>query len=175
MIPGVDYHETFSPVAKLVTFRIFLTLAAVYDLELGSMDVKSAFLNAPLEEEVWVKPPPHLLSLLIKLLSDDDVTDEQRRKIRRHIDRLRAGDMLKLLMALYGTKQAGRAWYILFDNFIKTLGFTANKADHCFYTKNINDHDFVLLLLYVDDIIVAATTESLVRQFCHLIGCCRQS
>ena len=101
----MDYHETFSPVAKLVTFRIFLTLAAVYDLKLGSMDVKTAFLNAPLQEEVWVKPPPHLLSLLIKLLSDDDVTDEQRRKIQRQIDRLRAGDMLKLLMALYGTKQ----------------------------------------------------------------------
>ena len=78
--------------------------------------------------------------------------------------------MLKLLMALYGTKQAGRNWYLLLDRFLKGLGFTANKADHCFYTLIINDLDFVLLLLYVDDIIIAATTESLVRQYREIIG-----
>lgn len=75
-----------------------------------------------------------------------------------------------MVMALYGIKQAGRAWYLLFDKFLKALGFSANKADHCFYTKNINDFDFVLLLLYVDDIIIAATTEGLVLQYRELIG-----
>ncbi len=64
------------------------------------------------------------------------------------------GEMLKLLKALYGTKQAGRNLYLLLDSFLKGLGFTANKADHCFYTLIINDIDFVLLLLYVDDIII---------------------
>jgi hypothetical protein len=73
-------------------------------------------------------------------------------------------------MALYVTKQAGRVWYILFYKLIKTLGFTANKADHCFYAKNINHLDFVLLFLYVDNIIVATTTESHVGQFRYLIG-----
>jgi hypothetical protein len=58
----VDYHETFSPVAKLITLRIVLSLAASYDLELGRMDIKT------IDEDVWVRPPPHLSHLLEQLL-----------------------------------------------------------------------------------------------------------
>ena len=60
MIHGVDYNETFSPAAKMVTIRIFLTLVAIYSLFTGALDVKTAFLNAPLQEDVW-KEPPYLL------------------------------------------------------------------------------------------------------------------
>ena len=61
-IQGVDYHETFSPVVKLVTLCIVLSLAAAYDLGLGCMDIKTAFLNAPIEEDGGVRPPPPLKS-----------------------------------------------------------------------------------------------------------------
>ena len=60
MIHGVDYEETFSPVAKMVAFRIFLTFAAVYSLHTCALDVKTAFLNAEMEREVWMKPPDDL-------------------------------------------------------------------------------------------------------------------
>ena len=74
------------------------------------------------------------------------------------------------LKALYGTKDAGRLWYIDIDNFLKSEGFKANKADHCFYTLVINNTDYVLLLLYVDDIIVAATTIALCKKDVEIIG-----
>ncbi len=110
-IYGMDYHETFSPVAKLVTLRIVLSLAAAYDLELGCMDIKTAFLNAPIEpieEYAWVRPPLHLSHLIEQLLDDPEVAPDMKVKIRDHLERLSRCEMLKLLLALYGTKQAGR-------------------------------------------------------------------
>ena len=152
MIHGVDYNETFSPVAKLVTFRIFMTLVAIYSLFTGALDIKTAFLNAPLQESVWMEPPSNLLYLLGQLLLDSSLTADQRRRILKHVKHLRRGEKLKLLKALYGTKQAGREWYILFDSFLKTYGFKPNAADHCFYSLIINDVEYVILLLYVDDV-----------------------
>ncbi len=67
-IQGVDNHEIFSSVAKLVTLCIILSLAAAYDLELGCMDIKTAFLNAPIEEDVWVRPPRIYLSSCLIIL-----------------------------------------------------------------------------------------------------------
>ena len=68
MLFGIDYNETFAPVAKMVTLRILLTLVAIYSLSTGSLDVKTAFLNAPIKEDVWLKPPKELLVLLQALL-----------------------------------------------------------------------------------------------------------
>ncbi len=67
MIHGVDYCETFAPVARMVTLRILLTFIALYSLFTGSLDVKTAFLNAPIQEDVWLKPPKELRRLLKKL------------------------------------------------------------------------------------------------------------
>jgi hypothetical protein len=155
MIHGVDYNETFSPVARMVTLRIFLSLVAIYCLFTGCMDIKTAFLNASLSEDVYMEPPSNLLYLLGVLLLDPDTTADQRRRILKHIKHLKRGEKLKLLKALYGTKQAGREWYILFDSFLKELGFGPNRADHCFYTLIIDFNNYVFLLLYVDNIIVA--------------------
>jgi hypothetical protein len=170
MIHGIDYHETFAPVAKLVTFRIFLTLLAVYSLFTGALDVKTAFLNAPLDEDVWMEPPSNLYYLLSKLLLDTSITPDQRKRISKHMKRLKRGEKLKLLKALYGTKQAGRQWYLLLDEFLKSQGFVPNKADHCFYTLIINNVEYVLLLLYVDDIIIAATSAELCLKYAKIIG-----
>ena len=170
MIQGVDYNETFAPVAKMVTTRIFLTLVAIYFLFTGSLDIKTAFLNAPMTEDVWMEPPSNLLYLLNNLLLDPSLSADQRRKIMRHMKHLKRGEKLKLLKALYGTKQAGREWYIMFDKFLRNLGFRPNKADHCFYTLVINETDYVLLLLYVDDVIIAATSEYLTMRYVNIIG-----
>jgi hypothetical protein len=83
---------------------------------------------------------------------------------------LKRGEKLKLLKALYGTKQAGREWYLLFDSFLKSLGFKPNRADHCFYTLVVNDSEYVLLLLYVDDVIIASSSEALTLHYVSIIG-----
>jgi hypothetical protein len=61
MIKGIDYHETFAPVAKMVSLRIFLTLIAIFNLFTGGLDCKTAFLNAVLKEQVWLEPPKLLI------------------------------------------------------------------------------------------------------------------
>ncbi len=94
LIQGVDYHETFSPAAKIVTLRIVLTLAVAYDLELGCMNIKTVFLNAPIEEEVWVRPLPHLSHLLEQLLDNPEVAPDTEVKIRDHLELLSCGEML---------------------------------------------------------------------------------
>ena len=117
-----------------------------------------------------MEPPSNLLYLLGVLLLDPDTTADQRRRILKHIKHLKRGEKLKLLKALYGTKQAGREWYILFDSFLKELGFRPNRADHCFYTLVISPTEYVLLLLYVDDVIIASTSETLTMKYVSIIG-----
>ena len=88
MIPGVDYDETFSPVAKMVTFRIFLTLVAVYSLETAAFDVKTAYLNAKMEKHVEMIPPPGFKDLMYKLLDDPTITRDDRNEIHRQLTAL---------------------------------------------------------------------------------------
>jgi len=71
---------------------------------------------------------------------------------------------------LYGTKQAGREWYTLFDSFLRAHWFKSNAADHCFYSLTINNDEYVILLLYVDDVIIASTSQGLTLRFVNLIG-----
>jgi hypothetical protein len=170
MVQGVDYDETFSPVAKIATYRIFLTLVASYSLHTVALDVKTAFLNADMEHEVWMMPSENLEHMYEKLMAASDITPEERKMLRKHMTALNKGGMLLLLKALYGTKNAGRLWYLDIDGFLKDERFEANKADHCFYTLVINDTDYVLLLLYVDDIIIAATTAALCAKYSAIIN-----
>jgi len=97
MVPGVDYEETFSPVAKMVTFRIFLTLVASYSLQTLALDVKTAFLNTKMEREVWMKPPANLKALLRELLNDESLTSAELNEIRRQLRLLDEGGLLLLL------------------------------------------------------------------------------
>ncbi len=77
---------------------------------------------------------------------------------------------IKLLKALYRSKQAGREWYTLFDSFLKAHDFKPNAADHCFYYLIINDLEYIILLLYVDDVIIASTCKTLTMHYVNLIG-----
>ena len=169
MIHGVDYTETFAPVAKIVTFRIILTLIALLSLYTGKLDIKTAFLNATLDETIWMEPPPSFLPLLELLCKDKSLSDKQRQKIRSQLKHVTRGQKLRLLKALYGAKQASRQWYLDIDGYLKSENFTPNKADNCLYILHVNDKDYVLLLLYVDDIIIAATTEELKIRYVKLI------
>ena len=127
---GINYSDTHSPVSKLVTVRILLTIAASLKLEVHQMDVETAFLNATLEEEVYVAPPPGF-----------DFG-------------MKEGQGLKLIKALYGLKQAPRAWNRTLDRFLLETGLTKSQADPCVYYRIKDEVATTIVVIYVDDIII---------------------
>jgi len=127
---GVDYGETYAPVAKAATFRLMLALTKAKKLHLHQLDVDSAFPYADLEEDVYMTPPPGM------------EVDE--------------GFCLKLLKSLYGLKQAPRNWHKLVVEHIKSIGFKQCVLDNCLFVKNIGE-EIYLISLYVDDILIAGT------------------
>jgi len=108
--PNVDYKETWAPVAKLTTLRIFLTIVALLQLATGQLDLKTAFLNAELEEEIYCKPLHDHLEVLIRLLQTL-VVDWQRGRVVEQIRALRRGGVLRLKKAVYGLKKAVTSLY----------------------------------------------------------------
>jgi hypothetical protein len=124
---GIEYEETFSPIAKYTSILTIIALAAKMKWKLHYMDVKTTFLNGVIEEEVYIEQPQRF-----------EVEDRN-----THVCRLKK--------ALYGLKQAPRAWYGRIDSFMTNLGFTKSKVDPNLYFKVMNDEP-VILLLYVDDL-----------------------
>ena len=130
---GVDYEETFAPVAKFKSIRTIVAIACELDLELHQMDVKTAFLNGDLEEEVYMKQP------------DGFVVSGSENKV------------CKLKKSLYGLKQAPRAWNNKIDGFLKSLGFKQSNEDFGIYIRNQNGEIFIISV-YVDDLILASNS-----------------
>ncbi|KAJ9566535.1 hypothetical protein OSB04_002501 [Centaurea solstitialis] len=137
---GIDYDETFAPVARLEDIRLFLAHTAHMNFQVYQMDIKSAFLNGKLAEEVYVAQPPGF-------------TDP---KHPNHV--------YKLNKALYGLKQAPRAWYETLSTFLIAKGFTRGKIDSTLFVKSYKDHVF-LAQIYVDDIIFGSTKAKLCKKF----------
>ncbi|KAK1650761.1 hypothetical protein QYE76_068566 [Lolium multiflorum] len=128
-IQGVDYDETFSPVAKLKSVRILLAIAAFFDYEIWQMDVKMAFLNGDIEEELYMVQP------------------------KGFIDPKNADKVCKLQRSIYGLKQASRSWNRRFDKVIKDFGFIQCHGEACIY-KKVSGSSVAFLILYVDDILL---------------------
>ena len=126
---GIDYEETFSPVAMLKSIRILLSIAAHLDYEIWQMDVKTAFLNGRLEESIYMIQPEGFIA-----------------KGQEH-------RVCKLQRSIYGLKQASRSWNIRFDQAVKSFGFEQSIDEPCVYSK-IKDGKVVFLILYVDDILI---------------------
>ncbi|KAK8983773.1 hypothetical protein V6N11_009559 [Hibiscus sabdariffa] len=128
-IHGVDYDETLSPIAMFKSIRIFLAIAAFHDYEIWQMDVKTAFLNGKLEEDVYMTQP------------EGFVTPENIRKV------------CKLQRSIYGLKQASRSWNLRFNEAIQEFGFIRNEDEPCEYMK-FSGSIVSFLILYVDDILI---------------------
>jgi hypothetical protein len=122
---GIDYEETFSPVAIYTSIRMIIAFAAKMKWMLHQMDVKTTFLNGAIKEKVYIEKPQGF-----------EVED-------------RNTDVCRLKKALYGLKQALRAWYDRIESFQMSSGFTKSKVDSNLYFKVINDEP-VILLFYVD-------------------------
>lgn len=131
---GLDYIEVFAPVARLETVRLLVALATWKKWMMWQLDVKSAFLNGPLEEEVFVKQPPGF-----------SVPGN-------------AHKVYKLKKALYGLKQAPRAWNRRIDSFLTHAGFQKCTVEHGLYVKALPNHGVLYLCLYVDDLLLTGSS-----------------
>lgn len=135
---GVDYGETFSPVARYDTVRIVLAVAAVEKLLLAQFDVKTAFLYGLLQEEVYMNQPEGF---------DDG-----------------SGRVCRLKRSLYGLKQAPRCWNNRFVNFMKRQGLEATSADPCLFVRKSGNRKLIVAL-YVDDGLVAGSDQDEINSF----------
>ncbi|KAK8526380.1 hypothetical protein V6N12_020852 [Hibiscus sabdariffa] len=141
---GIDFDETYAPVARMEAIRMLLAFACHHEFKLFQMDVKSAFLNGFINEEVYVEQPPGF---------EDP-------KFPNHV--------FKLSKALYGLKQAPRAWYERLSNFLVEKGFNKGNVDTTLFIKN-DGKDILVVQIYVDDIIFDSTNELLCQDFAKLM------
>jgi hypothetical protein len=143
-VEGLDFGEIFAPVAHLDAIRILLAFAAFKGFKLYQMDMKSAFLNGVIQEEVYVRQPPCFES-------------------PKYPDRV-----YKLSKALYGLKQASWAWYARLKTFLLEHGYVMESVDKTLFTLN-HGTDFLLVQIYVDDIIFCGSFHTLVFRFQEMI------
>ncbi|GJW34340.1 putative RNA-directed DNA polymerase [Tanacetum coccineum] len=126
---GVDYEETFSPVADIRAIRILISITAYYDYEIWQMDVKTSFLNGYLDEDIYMV------------------------QLEGFVDPNHPRKVCKLQRSIYGLKQAARSWNKRFDEEIKSFGFDQNLDEPCVYQK-ASGSNVTFLILYVKDIII---------------------
>jgi hypothetical protein len=139
-VEGLDFGETFTPVARLEVIRILLAFVAYKGFKLYQMDVKSVFLNSVIQEEMYVMQPPGFESL-------------------KYLDRV-----YNLSNVLYGLKQTPRAWYARLKTFLLEHEYAMGSVDKTIFTLN-HGTGFLLVQIYVDDIIFCGSSHTLVSRF----------
>ena len=135
---GIDFGDIFSPVAKVTSIILLLSVSPAFDFEIEQMDMKTTFLHGDLEEEIYMKQPK---GFMVKGKKDL---------------------VCRLKNSLYGLKQSPRMWYQKFDTYIQGLGFTRSKEDHCVYFKLIGDR-VIYLALYVDDMLLIGNDKEIIQ------------
>lgn len=136
---GIDYEETFAPVAKMAIVRAIIAVAAARGWIMHQMDVKNVILHGELQEKVYVEQPPGYV--------DPGYPD--------YVCRLRK--------ALYGLKQAPRAWHDRIDEYLVSIGFCRAHADHSLYVQE-SDAGIVVITIYVDDLIIVGDSVTKIDQ-----------
>ncbi|GJY11290.1 retrovirus-related pol polyprotein from transposon TNT 1-94 [Tanacetum coccineum] len=137
---GINFEESFAPVARIEAIRIFVANAANKNMTIFQMDVKTAFLNGELKEEVYVSQPEGF------------------------VDQEYPSHVYKLKKALYGLKQAPRAWYDMLSSFLISQHFSKGAVDPTLFTRKARN-DLLLVQIYVDDIIFASTNTVLCNEY----------
>lgn len=147
-LEGLDYLDTFSPVAKIGTLRMLLRVAAAKNLSISQLDVSNAFLNGDLDEEIYMRLPEGYELLTGKKVPPNSVC--------------------KLHKSLYGLKQASRQWNLKLSTVILDDGFTQTHSDHSLFIKYV-DNIFLAVLVYVDDILIVGNNDAAVTAFKNVL------
>lgn len=135
---GLDYFDTYSPVSRITSIRMLIAIAAIYNLEIHQMDVKTAFLNGELDEEIYMEQPEGFKA------------KGQEQKV------------CKLIRSLYGLKQAPKQWHEKFDSVMISNGFHINECDKCVYVKQTGQA-VVMVCLYVDDMLILGSSIEIIK------------
>jgi hypothetical protein len=143
-VEGLDFDETYAPIARLESIRILLAYATYHGFKLYQTDLKSAFLNGPIKEEVYVEQPP--------AFEDSEYPNH----------------VYNLSNTLYGLKQAPRAWYECLRDFLITNGFKVGKADPTLFTKTVAK-DLFICQIYVNVFIFESTNKSTCEEFSRIM------
>ncbi|KAL7726245.1 hypothetical protein ACLKA6_001649 [Drosophila palustris] len=143
---GIDYTETFSPVARIGSIRALIAIAVEFSLDVHQFDFNSAYLNGEIEEDIYINVPPEF---------DDILTGKEKQKYGKN-------NVCKLKKALYGLKQSGRQWYKKLDNKLKEMELNPIAADPCVYLKK-KGNGIIIVSLYVDDLIVATNDAQMLK------------
>ena len=134
-VRDIDYNETFSPTARLTSVRVLLQLAVDQNWSIFQLDVKTAYLNADVDFDIYIEQPKGFIKY----------------------DHLGNKLVFKLNKSIYGLKQSGRMWYNLLHDFLVEKGFVQSTSDYCVYTRKKGGSK-VILIVWVDDIVVAGST-----------------
>ena len=132
--PGIDYEKTFSPVVRHSTLKQLFALSIQLNLDITHLDVKTAFLNGYLKEDIYMVQP--------------DINCDKKKKV-----------IVKLNKAIYGLKQSSRSWYERVEQCLCELGFKKSKLEPCIFTK-MNDEVKIIIALYVDDFFVFSSCNN---------------
>ena len=128
-IYGVDYSDTFSPVAKMTSVRLFIFLVATHNWDIHQLDIKNAFLHGDLQEKVYMEQP-------LGFVAQGEI-----------------GKVCRLQKSLYGLKQSPRAWFGKFSHAVEKFGLQKSKSDNFVFYRN-SSSGIILSVVYVDDIVI---------------------
>ena len=143
---GLDYFDTYSPVSRITSIRMLIVIASLNNMEIHQMDVKTAFLNGELDEDIYMEQP------------EGFVVQGQENKV------------CKLVKSLYGLKQAPKQWHEKFDHTMLSHGFKINECDKCVYIKTYAN-SCVFVCLYVDDMLIMGTSKDVIMSTKKLLSC----
>jgi hypothetical protein len=132
---GINYEETYSPVAKMMTIRANITMATTKGWSLHQMDVKNVFFLGDLQEEMYMEQPPG------------------------YVDQTHPNLVCRLKKVLYDSKQAPRAWSCKIGQYFVTNGFQTSNVDFSLYVKKTN-HGIIIIIIYVDDLLIAGNSDA---------------
>jgi hypothetical protein len=132
---GINYEETYSPVAKMTIVRAIIAMAVTKGWSLHQMDVKNVFLHGDLHEEVYMEQPPG------------------------YVDQTHLNLVCRLKKVLYSLKQAPKAWSNKIGQYLVTSGFQTSNADFSLYVKKTN-HGIIIIIIYVDDLIITEDSDA---------------